>query len=229
MKGFYIIGLILSTSICAGATPVNAQSKALKVNTNYLPKADKIYPANLKINIIDPTPQITDNRSGQASSVYIIPINPVPTSQDVTTILLPGGSTGQAVTPIGVPGGPLANQFGHAGRPAAIMINPNKLPAARFDSNIPAKMGPTAHLPQGTSTAGLRGRLLTPQAGAQQIGKHAKEPMPIYGMGDAPTAIRRGPGVAVYAPIGSGSTSSERLVRTEVSGKITRRMLMNSK
>ena len=106
--------------LCFTAQHANAQNRS--VDTSKLPKADQIYKAPYKIQIVDTTPKITSTPAApDPNQIFVIPMSKLQApATEIIYVNPPGGG--------GISGLP----------PGMAAVNVTQPPASRFGSNIPA-------------------------------------------------------------------------------------------
>jgi hypothetical protein len=145
--------LLLVAVAVVGVANQPASAQGFSVRKNALPDASQVERSRQRMQIVDPSPIVTDTRKPpEDSTTYVINIPPL--KQAKNTIVQIGGA-------------------GNSAGQTSVPIQSNNLPNASFKTNIPAG-GPASSkaLPPGTSSNGLgllAGRKL-PGPGGQQPG-----------------------------------------------------------
>ena len=133
MNKLFRLLLLVTIAGAAASHPVLAQGFSIKKNA--LPDGSQIERSRLRMQIVDPSPIVTDVRKPEDNTTYEINIPPMKKATNRVVRIGDGGDgSGQSSVP----------------------IRSNGLPNATFNSNIPpAGVGPNRALPPGTSTNGL--------------------------------------------------------------------------
>ena len=158
--------LLLMAVACASATAFSrpALAQGFSVRKNALPDASQVERSRLRMQIVDPSPIVTDTRKPQDSTTYVINVPPPPKGKNTVVQVGDGGT-------------------GNSGGQGSLPIQSNHLPGASFQSNIPPKgVGPNKTLPSGVSSKGLgqvAARKLPAPAGQNPAVSHAEAAPPV--------------------------------------------------
>jgi hypothetical protein len=162
-----------------------AQAKGFSTDNSNLPDASNIYRAPLKVQIVDPSPQVTDFRKPKQTTIYQINVPPMP--QNTTNVVQIGdGAAGARNSP---------------GNSNTVPILQNPLPFAGPHSNITPQQSAANQLPSGTSTKGLTGILARKPFG--QSVPMAKMPVAKALPAPQPTPVKS------YSPTSTSSAVSQ--------------------
>jgi hypothetical protein len=200
--------LCLSINLCQ--LPALAQQPPM--NHRGLQPAEPFH-AKRQMRILDESPDVVDLRQPKQSSIVRIHVGAVPDALTQVTDVYTAGSQ-----PSGRDGSP------SAGAPGVITVDMNKLPASRFDTNIPARgIAAPNNLGDGTTTnrlARLSGSM------------HPPTPTLIVSKSAAPQAVSQAPKqrAETYAQSGgSGDGQADSVTKGYVKGKLIKGSLLLGK
>jgi hypothetical protein len=161
-----VSGFLLLVAVAVVGSPNQpASAQGFNVRKNALPDASQVERSRQRVQIVDPSPIVTDTRKPpEDTTTYMINIPPLKQSKNTVVQIGNGGA-------------------GNNGGQTSVPIQSNNLPNASFKTNIPAG-GPASSkgLPPGTSSNGLgqlAGRKMPGPGGQQPSASHAGAAPPV--------------------------------------------------
>ena len=145
--------LLLVTVAVTGTLEQPAWAQGFNLKKNALPDGSQIERSRLRVQIVDPSPIVTDTRKQEDSTTYQINIPPLKQGKNTVVQIGDGGA-------------------GSNGGRTSVPIQSNNLPSSTFKSNIPAGgPNPGRALPPGSSSSsglGLVAGKKLPSIGGQK-------------------------------------------------------------